>query len=317
MPTRDYDPINELIEAIHNNGICTWPTIKATTDTKGNVYISCDSTDEYVTAKPSGLTTYKPVKLDAKGSLPTVEEKPVSPFEIRSVLSNRKKNAFSVVWMDGTTTVVHCQAGDEWDDEKALAMCFTKKALGNKGNFNDKFNDALDNKMKTIPAKKKCDCEGTCKTCTCDINTTATVEIANDIPTKEEVHEIVQEAIAKVAKPAEKAARSMTNMINALTDTVEKKSGTVSRIEGPYKVFIKSSNAITPAGTHNALMPAGTYNTIKLAKERVIDLATQIMGSKPHYYRLWTDEGKLYIDFGSYSKYIVLDGVGTEDWYNV
>jgi hypothetical protein len=34
-------------------------------------------------------------------------------------------------------------------------MCFTKKALGNKGNFNDKFNDALDNKMKTIRAEKE------------------------------------------------------------------------------------------------------------------------------------------------------------------
>ena len=94
------------------------------------------------------------------------------PFAIRSVLSNRKKNAFSVVWMDGTTTVVHCQSGDEWDDEKALAMCFTKKALGNKGNFNDKFNDALDNKMKTIPAEpipeKACDCDGTCVECKCE-----------------------------------------------------------------------------------------------------------------------------------------------------
>ena len=98
-------------------------------------------------------------------TMAVTEEKSISPFEIRSVLSNRKKNAFSVVWMDGTTTVVHCQPGDEWDDEKALAMCFTKKALGNKGNFNDKFNDALDNKMKTIPAEpapeKACGCDGT------------------------------------------------------------------------------------------------------------------------------------------------------------
>lgn len=75
-------------------------------------------------------------------------------FEIRSVLSNRHKNAFTVVWTDGTHTTVHCQPGDDWDDEKALAMCFTKKALGNKGNFNDKFNDALAH-MKTIPASEE------------------------------------------------------------------------------------------------------------------------------------------------------------------
>lgn len=76
------------------------------------------------------------------------------PFEIKSVLSNRAKNVFTVAWKDGTVTSVHCQPGDDWDDEKALAMCFTKKALGNKGNFNDKFNDALAH-MNTIPAPEK------------------------------------------------------------------------------------------------------------------------------------------------------------------
>ena len=98
-------------------------------------------------------------------------------FEIQSVLSNRKKNAFTVVWADGTSTVVHCQPGDEWDDEKALAMCFTKKALGNKGNFNDKFNHALDI-MKTIhtpESAKEAVLAGPChytnapeKECACD-----------------------------------------------------------------------------------------------------------------------------------------------------
>ena len=78
----------------------------------------------------------------------------VVPFEIKAVQSNRAKNVFTVAWKDGTVTSVHCQPGDDWDDEKALAMCFTKKALGNKGNFNDKFNDALAH-MKTIPAPEE------------------------------------------------------------------------------------------------------------------------------------------------------------------
>lgn len=113
------------------------------------------------------------VKADDKKQAVTVKNS-VSPFEVRSVLSNRKKNAFTVVWADGTSTVVHCQPGDDWDDEKALAMCFTKKALGNKGNFNDKFNDALDNKMKIIPrgagivTENECDCDGTCEECKCE-----------------------------------------------------------------------------------------------------------------------------------------------------
>ena len=147
MPTRDYDPINDIIEAIHKTSVSTWPTIKATADTNGKVYISCGNPDSCITTTP--------IKIVMDGSLPIVEEKPVNPFAIRSVLSNHRKNAFTVVWEDGTTTVVHCQEGDEWDDEKALAMCFTKKALGNKGNFNDKFNDALDNKMKVIKNEKE------------------------------------------------------------------------------------------------------------------------------------------------------------------
>ena len=119
-----------------------------------------------------------------EGNTMTVKT-PISPFEIRSILSNRKKNAFTVVWKDGTTTVVHCQPGDEWDDEKALAMCFTKKALGNKGNFNDKFNDALDNKMKVIPgsagiiAEKECECDNTCEVCECKMTVAAVGENRN------------------------------------------------------------------------------------------------------------------------------------------
>ena len=82
------------------------------------------------------------------------EQKEVIRFEIKCVLSNREKGVFTVKWTDGTVTMVTCQPGDEWDDEKALAMCFMKKALGNKGAFNDVMRGTLD-KMTIIPEKKK------------------------------------------------------------------------------------------------------------------------------------------------------------------
>jgi len=44
-----------------------------------------------------------------------------------------------VLWNDGTKTVVKCQEGDTYDKEKGLALCIAKKALGNKGNFNNEF----------------------------------------------------------------------------------------------------------------------------------------------------------------------------------
>lgn len=48
-----------------------------------------------------------------------------------------------VIWKDGSKTVVKCQKDDGFDPEKGLALCFMKKALGNKGNFNNILKSAL------------------------------------------------------------------------------------------------------------------------------------------------------------------------------
>lgn len=43
-----------------------------------------------------------------------------------------------VLWKDGTKTIVKCGENDTYDKEKGLALCFMKKALGNKSrNLND------------------------------------------------------------------------------------------------------------------------------------------------------------------------------------
>lgn len=59
------------------------------------------------------------------------------PFTIKNVIFNAP--ATIVMWGDGTKTVVKCQDGDFYDPEKGLAMAIAKKALGNKGNFNEVF----------------------------------------------------------------------------------------------------------------------------------------------------------------------------------
>lgn len=56
---------------------------------------------------------------------------------IKKVIFNEP--ATIVLWNDGTKTVVKCQEGDTYDKEKGLALCIAKKALGNKGNFNNEF----------------------------------------------------------------------------------------------------------------------------------------------------------------------------------
>lgn len=56
---------------------------------------------------------------------------------IKNVIFNNP--ATIVFWADGTKTVVKCQDDDEFDMEKGLAMAISKKALGNRGNYNEVF----------------------------------------------------------------------------------------------------------------------------------------------------------------------------------
>ena len=49
-----------------------------------------------------------------------------------------------VLWKDGTKTVVKTQDGEKYDKEKGLAMCYTKKILGNRGRYYDELKKYLD-----------------------------------------------------------------------------------------------------------------------------------------------------------------------------
>ena len=233
--------------------------------------------------------TYKPVKLVFEGE----KQLKVNPFEIQSVLSNRKKNAFTVVWADGTHTTVHCQSGDEWDDEKALAMCFTKKALGNKGNFNDKFNDALDNKMKVIRAEpapvKACDCDGTCETCECEKSTNA--------------FGINKQTVTELSEAANKASNSLKEMIDTLTGECEK---TQPEPAHTYKVYIRISG--------ESLFDSNHYS-LETLRKRVHEIAEEYYGRKPYYYRTWIgDNGRMIMDFGHYTKFIEVEGITPSEY---
>lgn len=53
-----------------------------------------------------------------------------------------------VIWSDNTKTVVKCQPGDTYDAEKGLALCISKKFLGNKGNFNEVFKKWVPEELK-------------------------------------------------------------------------------------------------------------------------------------------------------------------------
>lgn len=69
-----------------------------------------------------------------------------------------------VLWKDGTKTIVRCQEGDTYSAETGLALCFAKKALGNKGSFNDVFKKYIpeeDHEEKAANTSEGCErCRG-------------------------------------------------------------------------------------------------------------------------------------------------------------
>ena len=56
---------------------------------------------------------------------------------IKAVYFNEKKRTTTVRWADGKTTTVHCAPEDTFDKSTGIAMCFMKKAHGNRGHFNE------------------------------------------------------------------------------------------------------------------------------------------------------------------------------------
>lgn len=57
--------------------------------------------------------------------------------KIKQVIFNKEKRTTVVLWYDGQKTIVKQQDGDVWDEEKALALCYMKRVLGNRGSFNE------------------------------------------------------------------------------------------------------------------------------------------------------------------------------------
>lgn len=81
------------------------------------------------------FNSYPEIRGYLVGSVSTIKSK--KDPRIEKVIFNDP--ATIVFWSDNTKTVVKCQEGDTYSKELGLAMCISKKFLGNKGNFNEEF----------------------------------------------------------------------------------------------------------------------------------------------------------------------------------
>lgn len=204
---------------------------------------------------------------------------PVNTFEIKNVLANEEKGAFTVVWADGTNTVVHLQKGDTWDNEKALAMCFTKKALGNKGNFNNKFNDALDTKLKVIKKKEK--------------------KAEKDDTIKNSVFNLNADTTSKLEEATKAACTSIKETIEALC-------GAPKKTYTAYLVHIYSDDTSAIKGAENVTMDVVKEVLYKKQKE---------ITHHNYYQRSWESNGGVYVDFGSHLYYFYISNATISEFF--
>ena len=117
----------------NQTSICHTPTIgKATFDFGDSSRLFYEGVDitEIVQEKADAI---KKEALRREAAKP--KPKPKDP--IVNVDFNMDLERTTIKWKDGTITQIHCCALDEFDQEKAIALCFMKKMYDNRGCFND------------------------------------------------------------------------------------------------------------------------------------------------------------------------------------
>lgn len=236
----------------------------------------------------------KTVVLDSLGDVMEKAEKNVTGkysgkpicFDIQAITANHKKNAFTVVWGDGSHTIIHLQKGDVWDDEKALAMCFVKHMMGDTGSFNDIFTTDMPAKIKHIgkvePVEEKheCHCATPCKNCSCHAEAEKAAEAS------------VNAVLDKMGEAAEKTNTTMKKMIDELT-------GEAVKIQR-YDLFL-----MDPCGDKTEIYHQGTDEEIHKAMRAYRMKHYPSLEANRTPYRVWMIKGNLMIDFGAGSYFMV------------
>ena len=152
------------------------PFAKYCSNYRKNTCQGCNkATDKYYECEKKVSSAVYQAILDSYKSPAPVEEVKVTVYDamdIRNVYFNKPMTI--VIWKDGTKTMVKCQDGDLYSKETGLAIAIAKKALGNKGNFNEVF-------KKWIPDYAKEDVKEVCD---------AKEDVKEVCDTKEDVKEI-------------------------------------------------------------------------------------------------------------------------------
>ena len=316
MPTKNYDPIEELFEIMkRGQDASLTTTVAPKTCTCGG---RCDHdrhTVNFVVDHFDEIFEEIATKIIEEAVDERIGD---TVFGIHTILANHKKNAFTVVWEDGESTVIHLQEGDEWDDEKALAMCFVKKLFGNKGSFNYIFTETLPSKLKVIPKEEKK--TGTISvdtpngtilgtiSCGASIVTNRIDEVEKKVDNVEKTIDDLKVAVKRAGVSAETASDNFSKLVNVL-------AGTSSSTPDPYEDVAKYKVYLYNIFSDGKSLLAEGKKLIELPK--LISAEQKKRITHPGYVRYWSDKTGLYIDYGSHSYYFHIPGLTMEEYSKV
>ena len=93
-------------------------------------------------------------------------------------------------------------------------------------------------------------------------------------------------------------------MIDALTGETTPKMGKIEKTP-LYRVFIR----ISGKSHHDS-----DFTSIEALRARVHEIATELYGKKPYYYRTWMNGDRMMIDFGHYTQFIEIEGITPDEY---
>lgn len=82
------------------------------------------------TEEENAMKMYEKHDAESAYKLHKTMKKNVKPYEVKQIIFNKKKNATTIFWADGTVTVIKKKEGDPWDEQAAFGQALAKKVYG-------------------------------------------------------------------------------------------------------------------------------------------------------------------------------------------
>lgn len=86
--------------------------------------------DYQKTKEEVGMKMYVKRDVESAYKLHETLKENVNPYAVKQIIFNKKKNATTVFWADGTVTVIKKKEDDPWDEQAAFAQALAKKVYG-------------------------------------------------------------------------------------------------------------------------------------------------------------------------------------------